>query len=138
MIELLVVLMLIAAVAAIVLPRIASGPTTGEIKSSARQIAAGLRLARSAAVTERRPVMLEIDTENRSFRIDTSARVHRLPDGLEIGLFTARRDVVSEKVGGIRFFPDGGSNGGRVTVGAGERRYSIDVDWLTGRVSIVD
>ena len=53
-------------------------------------------------------------------------------------LFTAQSDLVSDKIGAIRFFPDGGSNGGRVTVFAGERKYEVDVDWLTGRVAILD
>ena len=53
-------------------------------------------------------------------------------------LFTAQNDIADEKVGSIRFFPDGGSNGGRVTLAAGERKFEIDVDWLTGRVAILD
>ena len=46
--------------------------------------------------------------------------------------------LLEKKRGGIRFFPDGGSNGGRVSLAVGERRFNVDVDWLTGRVSIVD
>ena len=38
----------------------------------------------------------------------------------------------------MRFFADGGSNGGRVTLAAGERKFDIDIDWLTGRVAIQD
>jgi general secretion pathway protein H len=53
-------------------------------------------------------------------------------------LFTAQKDLVDEKVGSIRFFPDGGSNGGRITVASGERKFEVDVDWLTGRVAILD
>ena len=45
---------------------------------------------------------------------------------------------MSERQGSIRFFPDGGSNGGRITVASGERKYEVDVDWLTGRVAILD
>ena len=29
-------------------------------------------------------------------------------------------------------------NGGRITLAAGERKYEVDVDWLTGRVAILD
>jgi general secretion pathway protein H len=38
----------------------------------------------------------------------------------------------------VRFFPDGGSNGGRITLAAGDRKYDVDVDWLTGRVAILE
>jgi len=47
-------------------------------------------------------------------------------------------DIVNEKTGSIRFFPDGGSNGGRITVASGDRKFEVDVDWLTGRVAILD
>ena len=41
-------------------------------------------------------------------------------------------------MGSIRFYPDGGSNGGRITVASGARKFDVDVDWLTGRVAILD
>ena len=46
--------------------------------------------------------------------------------------------AVDDKIGSIRFYPDGGSNGGRITVASGERKFEVDVDWLTGRVAILD
>ena len=55
--------------------------------------------------------------------------------------FRTEEDYVAElddKTGAIRFFPDGGSDGGRVTIAAGERKYEVDIDWLTGRVAILD
>ena len=58
--------------------------------------------------------------------------------GLELKLFTAQSDIISEHRGAIRFYPDGGSTGGRVTLAAGERKFEVDVDWLTGRVAILD
>jgi hypothetical protein len=39
-------------------------------------------------------------------------------------------------VGVIRFFGDGSSTGGSVTILQGERRSDVTVDWLTGRVSL--
>ena len=57
---------------------------------------------------------------------------------MELKLFTAQKDLVDDKVGSIRFYPDGGSNGGRITLGSGDRKYEVDVDWLTGRVAILD
>ncbi len=139
MIEILVVLAIMAIGAAFVVPMVSGqGATTGELKSAARQIAAGLRLARSEAVTSRRETALTLDLEARSFHVANDAREVALPRKVDLELFTAQSDLVSDKRGAIRFFPDGGSNGGRVTVSSGERRYEVDVDWLTGRVAILD
>ena len=64
--------------------------------------------------------------------------MHALPKQVELKLFTAQSDIADEKTGAIRFYPDGGANGGRMTIAAGERKYEVDVDWLTGRVAILD
>ena len=72
------------------------------------------------------------------FKVDRDPKEHALPRDVDLKLYTAQKDLVDEKVGSIRFYPDGGSNGGRITVGSGERKYEIDVDWLTGRVAILD
>ena len=74
----------------------------------------------------------------RTFKVNRDPKEHALPRGVELKLFTAQKDLVDDKVGSIRFYPDGGSNGGRITVGSGERKYEVDVDWLTGRVAILD
>jgi len=60
-------------------------------------------------------------------RRQADPRVHALPSGIDLKLFTAQRDLVNDKVGAIRFFPDGGSNGGRITLAVGERKYDVDV-----------
>jgi general secretion pathway protein H len=113
-----------------------SGVSGAELKSNARQVAGGLKLARDAAIYSRKPALLTIDLANREFKVDGDERVHKLHPEVELKLYTAQDDLISETSGTIRFFADGSSNGGRVTVGSGGRAYLIDVDWLTGRVSI--
>jgi general secretion pathway protein H len=138
LIELLVVLMLMGLIAAMSVPLLSGGVSGSELKGAAREVAAGLRFARSDAVASRRETRLLLDLEQRTFRVDHDARTHSLPKQVELKLFTAQSDLVDEKTGAIRFYPDGGSNGGRITIAAGERKYEVDVDWLTGRVAIAD
>jgi general secretion pathway protein H len=139
LLELLVVLAIMAIAAAFVYPMFGgSGASTGELKSAARQVAAGLRSARNEALASRKETRLVLDLEQRTFRIDRDAYVHPLPKMIEVKLFTAQSDLVNDRVGAIRFFADGGSNGGRVTLVSGARKYDVDVDWLTGRVAILD
>lgn len=137
LLELLIVLVIIAIVSAVAVP-IFTGTSNAEMKSAARQLASGLRLARSAALTERRETFLVIDLAGRRFKVDREAKEYPLPRNVELKLFTAQKDLVDDKVGSIRFYPDGGSNGGRITLASGERKYEVDVDWLTGRVAILD
>ncbi len=138
LLELLIVLVIMAAVTGLVVPMFGSGVSTTELKSAARQLASGLRLARSEAVTQRRETFLVLDVAGRRFRVDRNPKEHPLPRDVELKLFTAQNDLIDDKVGSIRFYPDGGSNGGRITVASGERKFEVDVDWLTGRVAILD
>jgi general secretion pathway protein H len=83
-------------------------------------------------------VVLRVGDAGRTFSVPPDPRVHAMPSGIELKLFTAQRDLVSDQMGAVRFFPDGGSNGGRITLAAGERKYDVDIDWLTGRVAILE
>ena len=137
LVELLIVLVLIGLVAAVTIPILGSGVSTTELRSAAREVAAGLRAARGQAIAHRTEAVLQLDVAGRAFWVPPDTRVHSLPREIEIKLFTAQRDIVNENVGAIRFYPDGGSTGGRVTLASGERKYDVDVDWLTGRVAIL-
>ena len=139
LVEILIVLSIMASGAALVVPMVGgAGASTGDLKTAARQIAAGLRHARSEAIAQRRETLVTLDLEKKTFRVAREKRDIALPAKIDLKLFTAQSDLVNERQGAIRFFPDGGSNGGRVTVASGERKYEVDVDWLTGRVAILD
>ena len=119
-------------------PMVFSGVTGAELKASARQLAAGLRKARSEAVAHRHETTLTVDLQARRFQITGDQRLYRLPKDVEVQLFTAQSELVNASAGAIRFFPDGGSTGGRITLTARDRKYGVDVNWLTGQVIILD
>lgn len=138
LIEMLVVMSIMVLAYAMTAPMISAGVSGAELKAAARQVAAGLRKARSEAVAHKNEVALTVDVEQRRFDLSGDTRVYRLPEKIEISLFTAQSELKDTKTGAIRFYPDGSSTGGRVTLSLGERKYLVDVDWMTGRVKILD
>ena len=131
------VVLVIAAIAyAVLLSAPLGKASAADLKAAARTLASGLRQAQTTAMATRKDAVLTIDVESREYvtTLDTTPR--KLPENLELKLYAAQSEVSSERRGSIRFYPDGSSTGGRITVGAGERKYLVDVDWLTGRVSI--
>ena len=86
----------------------------------------------------RRDAVLMLDVEARQYTLAGETEPKDLPRNIELKLFTAQSEIQAENKGAIRFYPDGSSTGGRITVMGGERQYLVDVDWLTGRVSIAD
>lgn len=138
LLEVLAVLVIGAITYAILLGVPGRGASIGDLKAASRTLAAGLRQAQSTALATRRDATLTVDLEAREFQVSGTEGSRELPKGIELKLFTAQQEVTSESKGAIRFYPDGSSTGGRITVASGERKYLVDVDWLTGRVSIGD
>lgn len=136
LLELLVVLVIAGAGYALLVRFNAGGVSGAQLKSAARAVAAGLRDARGTAIARQESTALVLDLENRSMEVGGGARARELPRRLDLKLYTAQSEIVDGKRGAIRFYPDGSSTGGRVTLASGERRFLVDVDWLTGRVSI--
>ena len=136
LLEIVIVLVIMAVGMSVVLAFSGKGASAADLKSSARALASGLRAAQSTAMATRRDAVLTLDVDAREFAFSGESKSHRLPDGVDLKLYTAQTEVESERKGSIRFYADGSSTGGRITVSAGERKFLVDVDWLTGRVSI--
>ena len=138
LLELIVVLAIGAAIYVVMLSGPIGKASAADLKAAARTLASGLRQAQTAAMATRRDAVLTIDVESKEFVTSVDPQPRKLPENLELKLYTAQSEVTSERRGSIRFYPDGSSTGGRITVASGERKYLVDVDWLTGRVSIGD
>lgn len=138
LLELLVVLVIVVLLAAVVPPLFLGFGGSAELRSAARQLAAGLRAARSSAVLRQQEATVTVDLEQRSFRVSGDPRTVRVPNGIAIKLYTAEDELLDDTSGNIRFFPDGSSTGGHVTLSNERFAYNVNVDWLTGRVGIVE
>lgn len=135
LLELLVVIAIAGLALALVPPLLANALPGFQERSAAREIATSLRLARQAAVAEHRTTVLQVDLEAREYGIAGRGPTRALPQRLGLEVFVG--DVLAERGhGGIAFFPDGSSTGGRITLLAPTREYRVDVDWLTGRVRL--
>lgn len=136
--ELLVVLVVIGLLFTVATPLIGRGVPSLEVRSAAREIAAGMRRARSDAIFANREVPFTLDTEEKRYAIGDDGAWHALPDHLALEVETARSEVVDEAVAGVRFYPDGSATGGRVTVSGKSHQYHVMLDWLTGAVTVVE
>ena len=140
--ELLLCLVIIALAMAVTLPWL-SGSSATELRSAARLLAAGLRSAREQAISSNQGVALYINVDTRQMAIVDSLggapdQTKVLPAEVGYKLFAARSELRGGSGGQIRFFPDGSSTGGRITVFSDAAVLLVDVDWLTGRIEILE
>ena len=136
LLELLVVLVVLGLATALFAVR--GNPVSPAVaaRAAARNISEALRAAHAQAILTNTPILFTIDVANRDYRWGTEPP-HALPATVRIALLTSRDELVTSSAGSIRFDPDGGASGGRVTVDGGGRVWWVGVDWLSGRVSVV-
>lgn len=133
--EVLVVFAIIGLVAAVVAPMAFRGFSGTQSRAAAYEIAAALRQARGTAVAENIDVAVVFDLDRRVYAVDR-AQPNVLAENLDLALYAAQVEQRAAEIGAIRFFADGSATGGQVTVGDGRAKYNVDVDWLTGRISV--
>ena len=136
--ELMVVLLIAGLLAALALPALSGAVARAELRGTVGELAAALRDARSQAISKQKPVSLLVEIEERRFGVAGAEKTHVFDDDLEVRLLTGDLDPSRPEISEVRFFPDGTSTGGRITVTRGPRGYVVRVDWLTGRVIVRD
>ena len=138
LIELLIALALLVAAVSLVPVYLSKGVSTAELKSSVRQIVSGLKFVRSEAVSRSKEQVFLLDVQKREFTTHPKRKARELPKGLDLRLKTAESQQISDDQGGIRFFPDGSSTGGEISVSSDAREFSISVNWISGKVAVSD
>jgi general secretion pathway protein H len=135
--ELLAVLAILALLVGLVSPRLYGGLERERFRAALRGFAAGLRLARSAAVTDRRPVRVLVNLEEGRWWLEGGARGGGWPPGTRITDATLVWPDDGRRLGYLVFYPDGSSSGGRLILTDGRgRSYAVSLDIITSRVEI--
>lgn len=135
LVEVLVVLALVALVSLMAFGAFGGGLEGRKLEAEARGIAAGLRMAQALAVATGESQEVEVKPTAHAWS-GPRGRGRVLPAGMDLVFTGAREAQPAEDVGAIRFFPEGGSTGGRVQVRKGNAAWNVDVAWLTAEVSV--
>lgn len=135
LVELMVVMVIIALVMGLVATSISRSISGAEARAASRKLVASLRYTRARAIIDKKEQVFEVNTDDRSYQAPGREQVN-LPEGVELTITTARSEITSEAVSGIRFFPDGGSTGGHIELTVNDREYRINIAWLTGETHL--
>ena len=136
LLEVLLVLVLAGILMGVVATSLSDGPV---LRKSAREVASSLRHARSIAILQQKPVVWSMNIQSREFWVKgrNKGAKRDFHDSISARINTAASELVSSKQGNIRFFPDGSSTGGSVELTAREQTYKVNVEWISGRVSVL-
>ena len=135
LLEVLMVLVLIAAASALAAAAITGGFSGMQLRADAKEIAAQLRYTRAQAISTGRVQRFLIDPAAHTW-LAPGNRKGDIGESFGVAFFGAREVQPMRGVGAIVFFADGASTGGRVQLTAKNAVWNIDVAWLTGEVKV--
>ncbi len=135
LVEVVVVMVIIALMLGLVATSLSRSISGAEAREAGRKMVAALRYTRTQAILTKSEQVFTVDLDAKAYEAPGRERVV-LPEGVELQLTTAASEVLRDQVGAIRFFPDGGSTGGRVDLNVNGRDYVVHVAWLTGEASL--
>ena len=83
-------------------------------------------------------MVVTFDLSENTYSISGRGKVYHIPKTIGLTVVTAQSEIISKGLGSIRFFADGSSTGGRVTLERGKAAWQIDINWLTGQIELED
>jgi len=129
LVEMLVVLAILALTMLMSLPYVRGAGDARVLEAVAQTIVARLRQTQALAIANNAERAFSIDLKNTKI----IGLIFALPDGAKLRVETAQ-GLVTTDTASFRFFADGGSSGGKITLSKGASNYEIDLNWLTGAV----
>ena len=134
LIEIVAVIFLIALAVSAVSISFSKSMSGAKVQAATRDMIAALRYTRGQAIVKGKESTFDLDIANNSYQAPGRSMV-QLPKNMRLALYTADQEIINETAGRIRFFPDGASTGGHISVLMERVEWRISVDWLTGAVT---
>lgn len=136
LLELTVVLFVVVLGFSVIGLNLASGNDSTEVKAAARDIVSALRYARGQALATHQEATVDVNLNDNSYTVSGRDKRYQIPKAMDVTVVTAQTELTGEGMASIRFFADGSSTGGRITLERGETSWKVDINWLTGQIEL--
>lgn len=138
LIELTVVMLIVVLGFSVIGTNISSGNQSSQLKAISRDLASALRYARGQALISHDEIAVAINLAENTYQVSNRDKVYHFSDEIDVTLVIAQEEFEGEEIGHLRFYADGSSSGGRITLEWGNLVNKVDVNWLSGKVEITD
>ena len=137
LLELIVVLFIVVLGFSAIGINLSSGNDATGLKVAARDIVSALRFARGQALISHHETTVTLDLAENTYTVSDRDKVYPIPKSIDVTVVTAQSEL-TEGSASIRFFADGSSTGGRITLERDQAAWQIDINWLTGQIELDD
>lgn len=136
LLELVVVLAIVAAIAALSLPNLWRKPVDLALRTTALDMAAMMRATRTDAVRRNNERAFLVNPAQRTYWSDVNPAPRPIPASLGIDAQFSAREPASAGAGRYTFFADGTASGGSIVLREGAASATIAIDGLTGNAEV--
>ena len=138
LLELLVVLFIMVLGFSVVGVNLSSGNDATGLKAAARDMVSALRYARGQALMSHQEATVTVDLSDNSYTVSGRDKLYPIPKAIAVTVVTAQSELTGKGLANLRFFADGSSTGGRITLEQGKAAWEININWLTGQIKLDD
>lgn len=135
LLEVLAVVVLVATVMGLAVYTLNAGLPGAQLRGAARELAAELRFTRAQAIATGKSQVFTLDARTREWK-GPQRHAGEIPRGIEVTATGARVEQSRPDEVSVRFFPEGAATGGRFVLERGQAAWQVDVEWLTGQVTL--
>jgi general secretion pathway protein H len=136
LLELLVVLFIMVLGFSVIGVQLSSGNNATRHQRVVTDIVSALRYARGMALMTHKETTVTFNLDENSYRINNRDKIYQIPETIQVKIVTTKSQLAGRNRGSIRFFADGSSTGGRVSLKQEDRVWQIDINWLTGQIEL--
>lgn len=134
LLEILVVMVMIVVIMSFFSSSMMKSLEKAKIRAVSKDLISALRYTRGQAVVKHEQKTISFNVKNKTYQAPRKKEV-KIPESMELYVYTADSEIANDSVGNIRFFSDGSSTGGWVKLIHGNRIWKINVNWLTGEIT---
>ena len=140
LIELLIVLVIMSLLLSLVPPLLSSVMPSVTLKATANDLYHDIKYVRNMAILKGRQTSLTFNPLTNSYSSDykDSGAEVSLPGDVRLAVKSIAVNDFNDNHSEIKFFVDGSSTGGLILLSTEDNNFSIDVDWLTGKVTLLE
>lgn len=137
LLELLVALGVAALIGTLTLPVINTSLDKFRVRAAAHAIVDSLKDTRQQALLSHSEALFSLDINTPSVTVQgKEQQTLPLPDDTSLTMLTGTDEIIDSGNAQIRFFHDGSSTGGSISMLYRQQQYHINIDWLTGKVQL--
>ncbi len=135
LLEVLVVMVFIAVIAGFISSSMTKSLKKTKIRAVSKNLVSALRYTRGQAIVKHEQKTIKFNVKDKTYKAPRKKTV-QIPEEMELFIYTVESDIANESEGSIRFFSDGSSTGGWAKLVYGEKIWKINVNWLTGEITM--